>query len=152
MRGTKQRTRSAPSVCSRAAWSRLYLNPPGQCSGGTAFYRHRETGVDALVLRTQEELRRVSRDVLERLVELGCFTRQVELQRSGACADVAELRDRLFRPPAGRPGPILGSTPEWERTHLLEMRCSRLVAYPGFLLHSGHYEAGASGRRPTSSA
>lgn len=37
----------ADKICANYA-ALLYLNPPEQCSGGTAFYRHKPTGLDAL--------------------------------------------------------------------------------------------------------
>lgn len=37
-------------ICAKFA-SVLYLNPPEQCSGGTAFWRHKELGIDRLPTR-----------------------------------------------------------------------------------------------------
>jgi hypothetical protein len=55
-------------ICARYA-SILYLNEPEQCRGGTAFWKHAETGLDAMP--TAEQARAMGRDPKEVELELG---------------------------------------------------------------------------------
>lgn len=85
-----------------------YLCPAG--SGGTAFYRHRATGLQTLAAE-QEAAYLVTRD-----------------------------RELETLPPA--PGYLVGDSPTYERTALVEDRFNRLVVYRSRHLHAGQIPPG----------
>lgn len=101
----------------------IYLNPPEQCHGGTAFYRHKATELAHMPASADD------RD-LERW---GCetFTDLVK--------QVALQSDAEHEP--GKPDWY----PRWELAHLVEMKFNRLVLYNGALLHGLFLEVGAFG-------
>jgi hypothetical protein len=107
----------------------VYLNPPGQCRGGTGFYRHRPSGLSALP------------------AEIGPAV--VEVMRRQGLWTPGQLAAWITAPPAdGRRGFITGSTAEWELTALVPMRFNRLVLYDGRRFHSGYLEDGWFGDTP----
>lgn len=106
----------------------VYLNPPEQCFGGTAFYRHRASGITGL---------RSGADVRERMRAVGCdsfeaFEAHIYDERKGASA-----------------GWTAGSNEHWELIELVEMRPNRLAVYPAWVFHSAYMQAGAFGREQT---
>lgn len=106
----------------------VYLNRPEQCFGGTAFYRHRASGITGL--RSVPEVR-------ERMRAVGCdrfeaFEAHIYDERKGASA-----------------GWTAGSNEHWELIELVEMRPNRLVVYPAWVFHSAYMQAGAFGRELT---
>lgn len=106
----------------------VYLNLPWQCRGGTAFYRHRESGLD----RWPE---RVDLSLALRMARRGLRTAE-------------ELRRWLTEPAEDARGFIAGSTPDWEQIGLVAMRWNRLVLYDGRLFHSGQVCDGDFGEAP----
>ena len=101
----------------------LYLNPPEQCRGGTAFYRHRASGLEAMPSRAEG--------------------RVVELMRDRGLWTLGQLAQWLMTPPADEAsGFLTRSTPDWELMSLVPMRFNRLVLYEGALFHSGFIEDG----------
>jgi len=85
-----------------------YLCPPG--SGGTAFYRHRATGLQTIAAE-QEAAYLVTRD-----------------------------RELETVPPA--PGYLVGDSPAYERTALVEDRFNRLVVYRSRHMHCAQIPKG----------
>ncbi len=97
----------------------VYLNPPAQCRGGTAFYRHGASGLVALPAVATPVVAQVMRD--------------------HGLSTLGQLADWIMTPPAGgRRGFLTASTTDWELTALVRMRFNRLVLYDGRLFHSGH--------------
>ncbi|HKE18041.1 MAG TPA: DUF6445 family protein [Kofleriaceae bacterium] len=93
----------------------VYLNPPEQCRGGTAFYRHRKTGLLAMPLLSDPRLEDV-----------------IETHGYASAAD-------LMKDVVGRTGRRSGGGRDWIRrwdvVALVKMRFNRLVLHAGNLLH-----------------
>ena len=100
----------------------VYLNAPAQCRGGTAFYRHRATGLEAAPRPTDLDL-------------------VVLCMRAGVMG-LDALLDLVMQPPAHPTGYIRDSNETWELNHLVPMRFNRLVLYDGRAFHSGYVEEG----------
>ena len=112
----------------------VYLNPSDQCRGGTAFYRHRASGLEEMPSRVDVKLALL-------MMRHGIRTPQ-------------ELFQWVMSPPEGPTGYITESTADWELVDLVEMKYNRLVMYNGRLFHSGYLNEGdfdqtMAGRRLT---
>ena len=103
----------------------VYLNLPEQCRGGTAFYRHRDSGL--VQLFAQPDTR-----TLLFMVRNGIGTRD-------------ELLHLLTSPTDSAGGYITEPTPDWELLGLVEMRYNRLILYNGRCFHSGYIRDGDFG-------
>jgi Family of unknown function (DUF6445) len=88
----------------------IYLNPPGQCSGGTSFWRHRLTGIEA------------EPDTPD--------------PAAPAPSAVASAEPQVGDSPDGY---LTRSTETWELTQVLPARYNRLVFYKSRIFHSPHY-------------
>jgi len=124
----------------------LYLNLPDQCRGGTAFYRHKETGTEALiperVVSRQGPRAQVDEQVVEKMKATGAldaFLRWKQTNEGPAKGYSTYSSTILGAPGADEGFFITDSAGEWERTQLLEMKFNRLVVYPAFLMHSAYY-------------
>ena len=106
-----------PHVDGAKAAGLIYLNLPDQCSGGTAFFRHRASGLECIPHSLPPEKMR-------------------ELERQGY-GSVREWLEAILRPPARPQGYITGSNEDWEQIGLVEMKFNRLVLYSGQIFHSG---------------
>lgn len=107
----------------------VYLNTDEQCSGGTSFWRHRATGLQAFPRDDDPELPGL-------------------LQRYDA-TDGRQLVERMLGEAVdSHRAPLLGSTSTWEMTKLVEMRFNRLILYPGRLFHTMHLDPEAFGDTP----
>jgi uncharacterized protein DUF6445 len=89
----------------------VYLNTPDQCSGGTSFWRHRQTGLQHA---------------------LGSeHAKQALAVPDNATTD---------READAGTGYLIASNDEWELTQVLEMRYNRLVFYSSNIFHSPLYD------------
>ena len=103
----------------------IYLNPPEQCSGGTAFYRHKATGFEWL----PSEFRQHHYDAA---------------QRVGLTVD--EINTILKAEPKSSPQDyITDSNDEWELIDQIPMQFNRFLLYTGDLFHSAYYQASMFG-------
>jgi hypothetical protein len=108
----------------------VYLNPDEQASGGTAFWRHRDSGLIAAPVETDPQIP----ELCERygVADLQGVVRHIWTESMKTHHEF-----------------ILESDETWERTKVVDMRFNRLVLYPGSLLHTLHMELGAFGDIPT---
>jgi hypothetical protein len=113
----------------------IYLNRPEHCRGGTAFFRHRPTGIADYRLRPH---RPVDPRVLEACRRMGVDERWREGVHTGAWPDHAALGERLWR----------AHEHEWEALDAVIMRYNRLVCYPGFVFHAPLYRPSWFGETP----
>lgn len=102
----------------------VYLNPPEQCRGGTAFYRHRATGVARWPWNKDRRLE---------------LCAQVGISVDGKTEQ--EIGDTLWRsyfdPPGERPKRYLrGSNDIWDMTKLVDMKYNRAIFYETDLFHA----------------
>lgn len=93
----------------------IYLNPPAQCRGGTAFYRHKKTKLVAMPLMSDPRL--------------------LEAVAAHRYASPAELLTDLVCRPSRRPGGGRDWLRHWDVVKLVKMRFNRLVLHSGNLLH-----------------
>jgi len=93
----------------------IYLNPPEQCRGGTAFYRHRKTGLVAMPLLADPRLQ----DVI----------------KAHGHVSAADLAKDLVCRPSRRPGGGRDWIRHWDLVKLVKMRFNRLVLHAGNMLH-----------------
>lgn len=126
----------------------VYLNPDGQGDGGTSFYRHRATGVEEAILPRQDE-DEAGKAILKRISELGAL-RSYELycERMFRMPYREFVRAVLTTLPRTKGYPAAESNEDWELTKSVGMKFNRLIAYPGFLLHSGNFDPDAFGSLP----
>lgn len=103
----------------------VYLNPPEQCRGGTAFYRHRQSGLAQLPAQP---------DARTLLVMIRHGIRTID-----------ELQSWLMSTSDSPHGYISDSTADWELIDLVEMRYNRFILYNGRFFHSGYFRAGDFG-------
>ncbi len=114
-----------PHVDPVAVAGLIYLTPPEQCQGGTAFYRHRKTGVEQLPGRPGAAYR-------ETMARFG-HTR------------LDTWAEELFTPSQTPDGFISETNQDWELTSLVEMQFNRLLIYNGKVFHSGYIQDGQFG-------
>lgn len=110
----------------------LYLNIPEESHGGTAFYRHKETGLESLPRHPffQEDLKRIE----PLAAKYGC-------QNLKEFAEKVIFNEKAFRKELC----ITDSTDQWEMLKVVEMKFNRLVFYEGKVFHSvygqeGHFQ------------
>lgn len=109
----------------------VFLNPPEQCRGGTAFYRHRETG-----------LCESRGEITEGLAAFMLKHQLASVQDALALIEQADLPED----PEGEWGYITESNDLWEKLALVEMRWNRLVVFDGLLFHNPYLRSGDFGR------
>jgi hypothetical protein len=103
----------------------VYLNPPHQCRGGTAFYRHVSTGLLERPTRTTPRLAAIMRKHQLRSVDqLARWMMRAQPRKRQRARSTVEL--------------LTGSTREWELVRCIEMKCNRLILYFGSLFHSAY--------------
>jgi len=106
----------------------IYLNPPEQCRGGTAFYRHKASGLEGFPENIGPRLASFMR-------KHGILSRE-------------ELIEWVMASPGLPPrGFITESNEEWEITKLIEMKYNRLIMYDARLFHSGYIRERDFGER-----
>jgi hypothetical protein len=93
----------------------VYLNPPEQCRGGTAFYRHVKTGLVAMPLPADPQLQ----DVIT----------------THGYASAAHVLEDIVARSSRRSGGGRDWIRRWEVVALVKMRFNRLVLHAGNLLH-----------------
>jgi hypothetical protein len=104
--------------------SLVYLNPPHQCSRGTGFYRHRETGANEVVADVSTDF-------------LAYQTKQGTTSLSRTYAKILESCVGVECPLSeGQWDTLLDSDEVWEKTGEIEMVYNRLVLYNARLFHS----------------
>jgi hypothetical protein len=105
----------------------VYLNLPEQCSGGTSFWRHRQTGLQAAPRQGS-----AAYDALS--LALGDD-------------DESRLMGRLMREglAAASRGYPTESTAAWELLTVIPMRYNRCIVYDARLFHSLHIEEASFG-------
>ena len=116
----------------------VYLNPPEQCQGGTAFYRHRATGVEECVLpRNKNDP--FEQQFMQLAQDRGVFrSYQTYCQQKFRMPYMEFIRSVLTTFPRTKNYPT-DSDEDWEMTREVEMKFNRLICYPGFMIHSGYY-------------
>lgn len=126
----------------------VYLNEPAQCQGGTSFFRHEESGAEALFPKeliagrcpdTRSSAWKPDTATVDRLWRHGagdCYERARDAKRY---AGYDEYWAHLNRTPGSEDGPIVGSCGGWTLTRTVEMKFNRLLLFPAFMLHSGHF-------------
>lgn len=102
----------------------VYLNPPEECGGGTAFYRHRETGIESLP-RHPFFAEDVDKSIAPIALKFGC-------QNLKEFAEKVVFKEEAFQVDR----PIQDSNEYWELIDWVEMRYNRLVFYEGRVLHA----------------
>jgi hypothetical protein len=104
----------------------VYLNEPQECAGGTAFYRHRSSGLERIPLRPD-------RAIVELAQGLGYTTADLKAMGYGG------ILERLFFNPQFAPDTnnfVNEGNSTWELLELVEMRFNRLLIYDGRIPHS----------------
>lgn len=104
----------------------VYLNQPDDCSGGTAFYRHRPTGIDFVDFEPDPRLV---------LFAQAMGYRRSHFEELGYWGVLERL---LFNPrfASDAPTPLNEGNDVWELLDLVEMRFNRLIIYDGRIPHS----------------
>ncbi len=116
----------------------VYLNPPEQCVGGTAFYRHRATGVEECVLpRNKNDS--FEQEFMKLAKGRGVFQGyQTYCQKMFRMPYMEFVRSVLTTLPRTKNYPT-DSDDDWEMTRQVEMKFNRFICYPGFMIHSSFY-------------
>jgi hypothetical protein len=111
----------------------VYLNPPSQCRGGTAFFRHRESGANEVV------------------AEVSALFQAYQTRHTLPSA--LKTYDRILKTASGDQRPledgqwdILSDEDEiWEKTGQVDMVYNRLVVYNSRLFHAAAFSNGQFG-------
>jgi hypothetical protein len=116
----------------------VYLNPPSQCRGGTAIYRHRETGL----LEYRGEItpglaRYMAKHGLTSADDAVDHMTRVTDEEMAALTEAAKETDW---------GSLTDSNETWELAKLLEMRFNRCVVFDGYFFHGPYMRSGDFGR------
>jgi hypothetical protein len=113
----------------------VYLNLPEQCRGGTAFYRHRETGL-------REQRGEITPGLASYMVKHGlCSVQDAYQHMEQAPEPSPEQLSQEW-------GYITDSNELWEKTALLEMRFNRFVLFDAYLFHNPSLRSGDFGQTP----
>jgi hypothetical protein len=127
----------------------VYLNKPEHCRGGTSFFRHTGTGAEELFPRElmagqcpdgRPSSWQPDPEVKERMWRQGAQRRYQQAKDAGKVSSYDAYWKLLTNAPGAQSGPILASCGEWELTEVIEMKYNRLLLFPGFLLHSAHFD------------
>lgn len=128
-----------PHVDSSSLVGVICLTPSEYCNGGTAFYRHRVTGLDYLPPCP-------NRDVVQAMISYGFNPLDSD--------SYIEFKKTICFDALGDTSNIVGhtgfpcSTKTWEVLALAPVMYNRLIVFPGHLLHSPVYNStGASNCR-----
>jgi hypothetical protein len=115
----------------------VYLTPDHCCRGGTAFYRHRQTGAEEKLPPRKWLIRtNVHPSVLQQLNAYNVYRSFKE----SSIQDYRAFLDAIPSKTQGNQFHLTASNEVWEQTKLVEMKFNRLIVYPGFVLHKAIYE------------
>lgn len=110
----------------------LFLNLPQQCAGGTAFYRHIESGIVKFPVKPIPEI--------QRLLELHEKSSLWELNQDWMSGRPGYLES------AARSGLTWGliteTNDQWEKIYCVEMKFNRLAFYDAMIFHCPHIRSG----------
>lgn len=113
----------------------VYLNQPKDCSGGTALYRHRPTGLELIPFTADKHM-----------VQLALDFGYPPLQEGRRTRNYVEMVQRVvFHPRQANPdGSMLNDGNRyWELMLLLEMRFNRLIIHDGRIPHTAYIPPGS---------
>lgn len=105
----------------------VYLNPPGQCVGGTGLYRHRPTGLERLPVAINDEILslgqkyEINPEYLKTPDDYGHFVNTLVFNPLFATEENSYIND---------------GNEYWELLELMEMKHNRLVIFDGRMFHS----------------
>lgn len=110
----------------------VYLNPEGECAGGTGIYRQRTLGLERLPGVPNEAL-----------LELA-LRRGDDLDRFRTPEGYRGWQDEVVFAPetAATEGYVNEGNEHWELLHLVQMKFNRLVIFDGRMPHSQYIEPG----------
>jgi hypothetical protein len=134
----------------------LYLNLPQQCRGGTALYRHVDTGMEAVipaeVIAGRGPQTNLDEGVVTKMKDLGAFNAFLRWKQDndGPAKGYETFCRSVLRTPGSEDDFITDGAGGWEMTRMLEMKFNRLVLYPGFVLHSAYHRREWFGEEPGS--
>jgi uncharacterized protein DUF6445 len=113
----------------------IYLNPPEQCRGGTAFYCHRET-----------ELRETRGELTPALASYMMKHQLVSIEEAYAKMSYVSPEDKARLAAATDDwGYITDSNDEWELTSLVEMTFNRCIVFDSMFFHNPYLRCGDFG-------
>lgn len=117
----------------------VYMNTPDQCSGGTALYRHRLTGLEKIPLAPTP-------GILALAAELGTNPETLKTAAGYKAFQDSIVFNPLF---AAKGNSYVNDGNEfWELLHLVEMKFNRLVLVDGRIPHSQHLSGDSFSKYP----
>jgi hypothetical protein len=121
----------------------IYLNPPEQCRGGTAFYRHKETGLEEIVKVDVTAKSKAGRplyapSVVKKVFGMGVFNTFTELQKEGRFKTYREMINFYEDLMPKEKRYLVDGDDDWECFSKFEMEYNRFVCFPGFVLHHAY--------------
>ncbi|MFT4552524.1 MAG: hypothetical protein ACI9S8_001149 [Chlamydiales bacterium] len=114
-------------------------------SEGIGFYRNRDVDIEEIIslpllASLEEKYPQQDPEIIKRVCEMGIYDRFRELQDEGKVEDYLDLLAWVYEVP---PSELMDKMIEkdrmsdrWEQYSFVEKKFNRLVAFPGFLLHS----------------
>jgi Family of unknown function (DUF6445) len=114
----------------------VYLGPVESTAGGTAFFRHRELGIESLMFPGDPievlKIAKVTGISMDRWF-------RSDVDRVSSARTMLDFVTSLYFPmPEGTW--ITGPSDRWEQIGLVEAKFNRLVAYPSWLMHAGIFD------------
>lgn len=104
----------------------IFLTPPEECLGGTAFYRHKKTGLQLFPITKacQQKRATLMKDTLKK--------HQLKNQE--------ELTTIIYKDKSKESSFVADSNEDWELVQILEMKFNRLILHEADLFHSAYIE------------
>ena len=137
----------------------VYLNKPEHCRGGTSFFRHKETGADTLLPKEliagrcpdpRSAAWKPDAATMDHAWRHGAHQPYDSALERGLVSNYDQYWSLINGTPGSDHGPILTSCGGWELTQTVDMKFNRLLLFPAFMLHSGHFHAEWFGDSPES--
>jgi hypothetical protein len=127
----------------------VYLNKPEHCRGGTAFFRHQDTGAEAVLPKEIFEYRGlIDPAIRDRVWQHGAHLPYDKARETGLVTDYADYWKRIAETPGDEQDNIIDGHGGWDLTRVVEMKYNRLLLFPGFVLHSPQFRAEWFGNTP----
>lgn len=135
----------SPRVESCFLTGRIFLNPEEQCQGGTGLYRHKETGLEEMLLtnifgEVPEGSPTIEENVLQRVKEMGLMKSFEALEKAGTFKDYPTMIQHIISTVPNKIRYMMDGDEHWELIKLLEMKYNRLICYPGFLFSTQYFQ------------
>jgi hypothetical protein len=123
----------------------IFLNPDDQCKGGTGFYRHKETGLEEMLLtnifgQAPEGSPILESSILQKVEEMGLMKKFNALHEKGDFKEYPEMIHKIMSEVPKKTKYMTEGNEDWELIELIKMKYNRLICYPAFLFNTDYFQ------------